>query len=66
MIKDITEFDTIDEGLERLSILAMYRNNSEDEKFYQAWARDCQTIANKLIKLKVDKMIVAKAAGWVN
>lgn len=66
MIKDITDFETIEEGLNRLSALASYRDASEDETFYQVWTRDCQTVASKLINLGVDKMIVAKAAGWVN
>lgn len=51
MIKDITEFKTPDEGLERLSQLATYRDAAEDERFFQIWTKDCQA--------------VAKAGGWV-
>lgn len=65
MIKEITDFKTVEEGLDRLSALAAYRDASEDETFYQVWTRDCQTVANKLITLGVDKTIVAKAAGWI-
>lgn len=65
-IKKLTDFVSINEGLERLSETAMFRDYSNDEMFFQIWTKDCEAIARKLIEMGANKQIVAKAAGWVN
>ena len=63
---DITDFNTVQEGFQRLGQLVKLREQEKDTIFYEVWKKDCNRLADKLIKSGVNQRDIQAMIGWTS